>query len=115
MQVDLTLSIVHDDHTHLIGGIQIHGINISENEIITKFSQDIIFELKEITDIANLHKNDMRTLLPLLTLRSITGNLTQLATTIFLISKKLDLEHTILIIECNGITKTINTTQPRYS
>ena len=57
----------------------------------------------------------MRTLLPLLTLRSITGNLTQLATTIFLISKKLDLEHTILIIECNGITKTINTTQPRYS
>lgn len=115
MQVNLTLSIVHDDHTHGIGTVQTTGINVTEDEIVSEFLKQISGELAEIMVIVKQHDNDMSTLLPLLTLRSLISPFTRLATTIFFASKALDIEHIVLVIECNGVTKTVDTNQPRYS
>ena len=115
MQVNLTLSIVHDDHTHGIGTVQTTGINVTEDEIVSEFLKQISGELAEIMVIVKQHDNDMATLLPLLTIRSLISPLTRLATTVFFVSKALDIENIVLVIECNGITKTVNPTKRLYS
>lgn len=116
MKLSLNLSIVHQNHNHPISNIIMENVDLTIDEIIEQFSIVISKELIEILEIANNFNQDIRILLPLLTIRSSNNPIVQLATTIFLTAYSLELKHIILVLECNGSIKTLDTNKPtRYS
>lgn len=114
MKVNLTLSLVHHDHLHGISKITMENNNLTSDELIDQFSIKFAKELTEVMSLANQVKNELL-LIPLLALQGMDNPLNGLASAVYLLAKQLEIKEIIIVLECDGVTKTVNPTKRLYS